>query len=250
MRKQFILLPTLILLFLSSCVYEHFYKPQKTAIAYSIYQTAVKSNLDLYLGTFNLLLKVDLWLKAPDDDSRYEIEDTWLSNYKLRTKGDTLFVISPFNIKAITILTRKSSILTPDAEWQVRVGWQTLRFRCTSDNNWELFHTDSLVELSPETHLSLQLQSADASTLALSMTGKGYGFAPPLLREYEIKQRLNIDYSDSTIFPNPIFKITTGELCVIAADQPTPDLEQITVRFNRGGTYTLTFMGITEEWWY
>lgn len=251
MQKFISLLSALLLFCFSGCVYERYEKPSYTQVAHSIYYSAAKCNLDLYVGSFNLLLKADQWLKAPDEKTRYEIEDTWFSYYKLRTNGDTLQLVGLYNIDLITIVTGGKSLLTPGTEWKMTVTDKTLRYQCTDADSWILSHSESSDIGSHETRLSIQRETTDPNILSLTITGTGYGFVIPSLRKYEIRDKLYIEYLDRNIYPSPIRSMKNGALTIELADEPTPELEKVVLRFSNTGSYTISFMGETNEgWWF
>lgn len=250
MQKFISLVSALLLFCLSGCVYDRYEKPSYIRVAHAIYYTTAKCNLDLYAGSLSLLLKADQWLKAPDDKTRYEIEDAWFSYYKLRNRGDTLVLMSLYNTESIIIATGGKSILTPDTKWEITVNHQTLHYQCTDTDSWILTHTEPSDTGSHETRLSIGRETTDSDILSLSMIGTGYGFGESTLRKYEITEKINVECPDGQIYPTAIRYIKDGELCIVFADEPTPDLKKVVLRFSNTGTFTISFMGETNAGWW
>lgn len=164
MKKIFILGSVLVtLLFATSCEIKYGENPlPATSFGYYVYSKTSHNVLSYYISVIRAVNVAEEWIKAPDDQTKYAIEDSYFPNNKIRLIDNVCSISGIISIKM-------------DSESFSKVGskWEITDYNYESVFEIETVGENSWIIKDSNTKINNLISSADI-TISLDETGSSY----------------------------------------------------------------------------
>ena len=119
MKKILVVLPLLAIAF-QSCIWDRGdEEPRPTDRGFEIFQTWNAYTNSLMRGPVDMAFKLNAWLAAPDDSARYEIEDRYFPQQRIRDYGNNIYAVMLGDEELYTFNTGGLSLSDSGSTWQV-----------------------------------------------------------------------------------------------------------------------------------
>ena len=117
--------------------------PPKTSFGYYVYSKTAHEVVTYYISAMDIVLKLNEWVNAPDDQTRYQIEDKYFPSYKVRLDGDICTVLGVASVKMDEI-----AFAQVGSKWTfTRLGFgRSFDIECIEDGVWEINDESAEIE--------------------------------------------------------------------------------------------------------
>ena len=126
-----------------SCVLDSEEKaPPKTSFGYYVYSKTAHEVVTYYISAIDVVLKLNEWVNAPDDLTRYQIEDKYFPNYKVRLEGELCTILGVASVKMDEI-----AFAQVGSKWTFTLLGLGSSFdiECIEDGVWEIKYESAKV---------------------------------------------------------------------------------------------------------
>ena len=117
--------------------------PPKTSFGYYVYSKTAHEVVTYYISAIDIVLKLNEWVNAPDDQTRYQIEDKYFPNYKVRLDGDICTVLGVASVKM-----DKIAFAQEGSKWVYTnlSSGSSFDIECIEDGVWEVNDESAEIE--------------------------------------------------------------------------------------------------------